>query len=251
MTDYLSPLDSHRFGFNIARIDDVSLLLSTGFITSLRDQDIRLVITRTPIGNLGNINLLSGKGFQLMDVQSVWHSGPQSATTHYNPIDNPKNTPHLLIGPATAADVPAVREIAAKAFDGYGHYFADQRLDRSRCREIYPDWAARTLTNPDTADVVFVARLHGRIAGFLSLKIGEQNGSRYAAGVMGAIAEEFRGRHLFQALVRRSLVWQEENQLSWTQHNVLTPNIPVNRAFASCGFRPAGAYITLHGWIDR
>jgi hypothetical protein len=243
MTDFLSPLDTQRFGFNIARIDDISLLLTTGFISSLRDSNIRLVITRTSIEELDKVNRAADLGFRIMDVQSVWRSTLPSTPIHQNP--------DLIIESATAADVPAFHAIAAKAFDGYGHYFADPRLDRSRCREIYPDWAVKTLADPNVADEVVVARLNKHTAGFLSLKIREQNGTRYAAGVMGAVAEAFRGRHIFQAILCHAISWQQEKQLSWTQHNVLTANIPVNRAMANCGFRPAGACVTLHGWIDR
>jgi hypothetical protein len=243
MTAFLSSQDTKRFGFNIARIDDISVLLRTGFISSLRNDDVRLVIARTAIENLDKINLLIDNGFRIMDIQSVWRSTRQAAPIHQNP--------QLVLSSGAAADVPAFRKIAATAFDGYGHYFADPRLDRSRCREIYPDWAARTLTDPNVADEVVVARLNGETAGFLSLKIAEEDGIRYVAGVMGAIAEEFREQGIFQAILCRALEWQRENHLSWTQHHVLTANIPVNRAMAKGGFRPAGACVTLHGWIDR
>ena len=245
MTDFLSHIDSRRFGFNIARVDDVSLLLTKGFITSLREKDIRLVITRTGIENLASVNLLADRGFRIMDIQSVWRS------THRHCPDNPDELKDLSIGFATAADVPAFREIAAGSFEGYGHYFADPRLNRTRCREIYPDWAATTLTDPDVADKVIAARVNDKTAGFLSLKIHKNNGDCYVAGVIGAVANEFRGKNIFKTILHHALVWQQENQLSWTQHNVLTSNIPVNRALASCGFRPAAACVTLHGWIDQ
>jgi hypothetical protein len=244
MTDFLSHIDSQRFGFNIARIDDVSLLLMPGFITSLQKKDIRLVITRTGIENLASVNQLADRGFRIMDIQSVWRS------THRHGPDNPDKIKDLSIGFATAADVPAFREIAAGSFEGYGHYFADPRLDRTRCREIYPDWAARTLTDPNAADEVIVARLDGKTAGFLSLKIHEKHGNRFAACVMGAVAEAFRGRHIFQAILGGALKWQQQHRLGWTQYNALTGNIPVSRALASCGFRPAEACVTLHGWTD-
>ena len=240
--NYISPLDTRRFGFNIARIDDLRVLLAPGFREDLLARQIRLVTTRTAVENIGSINLLEDIGFRVMDVQTTWQMRlsalPEPATPD----------PELVIGQATHNDSPGIRSIAASAFDNYGHYFNDPRLDKSRCREIYPDWAERSLSVPGVADKVFVARSGEKLAGFLSFKIFEEDGVRYAAGVMGAVDAAYRGKNIFSSLVLEGIRWGMENNLSREEHNSLVSNYPVNRVFARLGFRQAGSFVSLHYW---
>jgi hypothetical protein len=245
MTNYISQIDTLRFGYKIARINDTPKLMTTTFIQSLKKQNIALVITRINSENLEEVHALEDIGFRIMDIQYIWrHSIEQSINDQYLNTD-------VTIRPAITDDIPAFRAIAADAFDLYGHYFADKRLDKDRCREIYPDWAASVITDKTMADHTLAAVHNDKIAGFLSIKIVEKDGKKYSAGVIGAVSENCRGQNIFASLAIEGLRWGQENENSWQEHYTLAINYPVNRVFSKVGFRQVGSFITLHGWLDR
>ena len=244
--DYISALDTRRFGFNIGKIDDPEILCAPGFREILSAHNVRLVISRIATEELSTIHALEEMGFRIMDVQTTWKISTQL------PPDRGSFNNDVNIREAQLADAPVIQQIATGAFDNYGHYFADQRLNKARCREIYPDWAGRTLTVAGVADKVFVAEYNNRLAGYLAFKILEKDSVRYTASVMGAVAEGSRGKNVYSSLVIESLVWGNSNGLAWQEQNVLAVNYPVNRVFSKLGFHQAGSFITLHYWAgDR
>lgn len=243
--EYISSLDTRRFGFNIGRIDDPGILCSPGFPHELRVRNIQLVISRVAAEDVQTLNVLEDMGFRVMDIQITWRLSMEHPTDHRS-----RNT-GIMIREGKPTDKMDLRRIAESAFDNYGHYFADQHLDKSRCREIYPDWAERTLIATAAADKVFVAEAEGRVVGFLSFRVFQKDSARYAASAMGAVEEQFRGRNIFSALVLAGIGWGQENHLAWEEHNVLAINYPVNRVFSKLGFSPVSSWVTLHYWPDR
>jgi hypothetical protein len=242
--DYISRLDTRRFGFNIARIDDPRILLDPALDEGLKTQNIALVITRIDSRESQTLDSLHAAGFTIEDTQFTYRF------PYHGPILRQPADPHITIRDATADDIPGFREIASQAFENYGHYFADQRLDRARCREIYPDWAERTLTDPSAATRVFVAEYDRRLAGFLSFILEEKAGERYAYGIMGAVSPGLRGKNIFTHLAVEGLLWGQQENLNWQEHNVLTFNQPVNRVFTKLGFQQVSSFTTLHYWPE-
>jgi hypothetical protein len=258
MKSHINQLDTKRFGFNIARVDQAGDLLTGELIPALKSQNVALIITRTDGEKLDEINALEDMGFRIKDIQSTWRLHPAGQR-----IDQPStlHQPSTHIRQATPDDIPSLRRIAATAFDNYGHYFADNRLDKDHCREIYPDWAARTLTDPTVADIVFVATTGNattgiatagnHIAGFLALKIEKQEQSKYATVAIGAVAAEFRRQNIYSTLVIASLAWCQANNLSWQEHQVLAVNYPVIRVLTKLDFRQVRSFVTLHCWLTN
>jgi len=245
MIDYISQIDTQRFGFKIARINDAARLMTAGFIPSLKEQGIALIIARIDSENLPAINALEDAGFRIKDIQTTWRH------TAGEPINDKHFNSDIIIRPATTADIPAVTAIAQQAFDRYGHYFADQRLDKDRCREIYPQWAALSITDKKTADQMLVAVHNEKIAGFASIKIVEKDGEKYSAGGIGAVSEESRGQNICPSLVIAALRWGQEKVPTWQEYDSLAINYPINRVFTKVGFRQSGSSVTLHGWLDH
>lgn len=246
MKSHISQLDTQRFGFNITRVDNTADLLTTGLIPSLKMQGVSLIITRVDSERLDEINALEDLGFRIKDIQSTWTSRPVNPDAHNQYIN-----PRIHIRQASPKDILPLRQIAAFAFDDYGHYFADSFLDRNRCAEIYPDWTERTITDPVVADTVFVAATHTEIAGFIALKKIEQEGITYATVVIGAVAAAFRRQNIYSTLIITGLAWGREQHLHWQEHQVLAVNYPVNRVLTKLGFLQVRSFVTLHGWLDR
>lgn len=244
MEGFVSSLDTARFGFKIARIDGYDGGTAT-IIESLKKEGVKMVIARVNTGDIAAINSLEDKGFRVMDTQ----------ITYKYEISGYRNKPYALPGDIKVrqfirSDTNAITEIARKAFDNYGHYFADLRLDRGKCREIYSDWATRSCGDAGVADAVFTAEGPGGIAGFATYKIYARDGARYAACGLGAVDDKFRGKGIYGVIIDRALQWGAEAGLKWEEYSCIACNFPANRAYIKAGFMPYGSFMTLHLWQD-
>jgi GNAT superfamily N-acetyltransferase len=245
MTAHISQIDTQRFGFGIARIDDPVILRSPDTIPALKQQHVRLIITRIHSSRLEVVNALEDLGFRIKDMQVTWRSSPGQ------PPWLPPPDPRFRIRNAIPADSNAFRIIAGNAFDNYGHYFADQRLDREVCRLIYPDWAARTLAESIAAQhKIFVATAGEEVTGFAAFQLAGGIGDRHAACIIGAVAPAWQGQQIYSSLIAAAGSWVTHTGLAWQEHNTLTTNYPVNNVLARLGFRQVQAFMTLHCWLD-
>jgi RimJ/RimL family protein N-acetyltransferase len=243
--DYISELDSARFGFKIARVNETDNFLDNGFIPSLKEQGVKLIIARIAESKIEAINLLERIGFELKDMQVTY-----TFDLKRQKIPGQDFAVDIVVRDAVASDVALVESIAESSFENYGHYFADKRLDREQCRQIYKDWARRSVIDMDVADKVLVADQEEQVAGFLSFKVFETENTRHAAGGLGAVSEKFRGMNIFSAILRGGLLWGREIGLDYEEHNVLVANYPVNRALARLGFHQNRSFTTLHFWMN-
>ncbi len=239
---FLSELDTDRFGFKIAKLD-FSEISPDILIKELKKEDVKLIIWRINCNQLAFINILEKMNFKIMDIQ---------VTYKYNFTNHPScaniNT-DFIIREANLGDIEKLLEITAESFNQYGHYFADNRLDRDKCSEIYTDWVERSFKDKSVADVIFVAENKTEIAGFLSFKMRSEGNAFFATGVQGAVAKKYRGKNIFKALTHHGLKWGFEMGQLWQEHNVLLTNLSVNRSFISVGFLPFKSFVTMHGWL--
>jgi hypothetical protein len=243
MISYISELDSKRFGISIARIDNTQILQDE-FLAGLKEQGVKLIISRVECEKTDLINHLEDLNFRTMDFQITYRYNLDSFQSSNNSISS-----DYVIREANTNDIIRLKQIAAESFYNYGHYFADKRLEREKCIEIYKDWIERSISEKAVADIVFVAEKNKELAGFLSFR--KSSGDlKFAAGVQGAVAKKFRSQNVFKLLVLEGLKWGNTLGLEWEEHNVLLTNYPVNRSFLKLGFLPVKSFTTLHLWLD-
>jgi predicted acetyltransferase len=245
MDKYISSLDTERFGFRVAKINDFEGDPET--ITSqLKNAGVKLIISRVKSNETRLINNLEDIGFRVKDSQVTYRYDLSKINTE---IFNFKS--ELAIRAYNEKDLSQMVCIAEESFQGYGHYFADDRLNKNVCLEIYKDWIWKSCTDRKIADKIFVAETNGEIMGFLSFKINKDNNKEeYAVGGIGAVSRRFRNKGVFPAIVKKGLIWGKETGLIWEEHNVITSNFPVNCVFSKIGFRIVESYLTLHCWQD-
>jgi hypothetical protein len=244
MIDYISELDTKRFGFKIAKVRNWSSDPER-VIKELKELDAKLIFTQVDSHEINRINLLEDLGFRLKDTQVIYRYDIRQLD--FSEEECPSG---VVIREAASDDVSELVSIGEEAFSGYGHYFADKRLDRKQCIEVYKDWTRRSCEERAVADKVFVAEVNNSIAGYLTFKIHSHGEIRYAAGGLGAVSRKFRNKNIFPTLAKKGLLWGAEIGLEWEQHNALTTNYPVNRSFSKIGFKVSGSFCTLHCWLD-
>jgi hypothetical protein len=241
-----SELDSNRFGVKIGKSNDDTFSDSNN-IQKLKDLGFKLLIGRVDFNDIDLVNKLESIGFRIKDSQMTYYY----QLNDFEKSDTSLDSSGYHIREFKESDTTELRTIAVECFDDYGHYFANSRLNKKDCRDVYDDWTYNSCTNPKVADKIFVVEFEGKPVGFLSFKIYEENGKRYAAGGMGAVSTKHRGQSLFPKLVYKGLEWGEEIGLDWEEHNVIINNKPVNRSFTKMGFKPDNFVVTMHCWLDE
>lgn len=243
--DYISEIDSTRFGFKIAKVHDYSNRPEE-LLLFLKENGVKLVLSKVDSENLKLINTLENLKFCIKDIQVTY----KYTLDNYIKINLPYST-EFIIREAQQGDISKLKKTASESFKNYGHYYADEKLNPIKCNEIYVDWLKRSFENIEIADKLFVAEHQGDIAGFLSFKIYNNDKFKYAAGGIGAVVEKYRNRDVFRMLTIEGLNWGKENKLDWEEHNVLITNYPVNSSFIKSGFKIYKSFVTMHHWIEE
>lgn len=240
MIDIFSKIDSDRFNLKIGRAtwetfkDDPPSILN-----SLSDYD--LIIARLDMNNVKSVNIMEDLGFRIKDHQITY-----KFNLNKNDVDNIPKYSEYVIRDFRELDVDTIVKISRESFYGYGHYFANNSLDINKCNEIYPDWAYNICTNPNLSDKILVAEHEGCVIGFLSFKIYESGDFKYAAGGIGTVDHNYRGRDIFPDLILEGLKWGSDIGLDWEEHNVIVNNFPVNRSMNKLGFKQYNPITTMH-----
>lgn len=244
-----SEIDSNRFGIKIGKINETIFEYQyfDDIINHFFQEKYDLIFARIDVKSIKYINKLEKNGFTVKDIQTTLHYNLKNKTKN----DLPKKSKHFNVREFKKTDIEMFVKITRLSFNGYGHYFADDKLLKKDCLDSYGDWAYNTCTDPTIADKIFVVDLDGEIIGFLSFKIHERNGKRYGVGGIGAVHPEYRNLGVFRDITIAGLEWGIDNNLDWEEHNVLTDNFPVNKSFIKLGFKPEKLVLTLHGWIDK
>ena len=243
--DHISPMDTQRFGFKIAKIDDFSgnpQFLCNG----MKELGVKLIISRIKTSRGETINTLEDLGFRVKDIQLKYWYDLHQFNFNYSrlPAD-------FIIREAVPNDLPQLVEIAAGAFRGYGHYAADTRLDKEKCLEIYKDWTRRSLLDKNVADKFFLAEKDDIILGFCAYKMMEEAGEKKVVCILVAVSTACRGQGVYPALSRRGSLWGVDLNLKWHEGTVLATNYPMNRSLAKRGFRIVDSMVTMHCWLDK
>jgi len=231
-----SEIDSDRFGFPIARVDDVRCGQIQTVLERCQREGIVMVIVRCDGGDIDTVHDLEDAGLRLMDAQIRF-----TAEADANLVADPR------LRPFRSGDLDGVVAIAKRAFTGYaGHYHADQRLAPELCDLVYPSWAARCCSG-DAADHVIVAESAGRPVAFTAFSRVNGDEGRL---VLGAVLPEARGERLYAAMTSYGLWWCGTQGLRRITAVTQTANIAAQQSWARAGLLPDSVSYTFHGWLD-
>lgn len=244
MKQFISAIDSNRFGFRIARVDVFEPTVEA-VLGELKSLDVKLVITRIQAGKIQLINELERLGFSLKDIQLTYKFEMQQMHDelkgiYSSEIDICEYKPEYL---------PQIISITKDAFNGHGHYFADNNLDRGKCLEAYVDWAINSCEDSTIADIVYVAVLNGEVLGYLPFKLVNTAKGAFCTSTLAAVAKQHRGRNVIKMLTVKGLDWGQKKNVLWEEHKMLATNYPLSNALTSLGFRPSDTSITYHHWL--
>jgi len=242
MHKYISKLDSERFGFTVAKfsndIENPELI-----VNKLDELSTRLIIARIDFSNIKLINQLERIGFTYKDAQITFNFNLHNKL----PL---KTGNQFSIVPFNERHLPEMIDMTRKSFSNYGHYFADDKLDKQKCSEIYTDWIQRCCENKEIADEIIVAEKDNIAIGYLAVKKYIAENEKYIAGVIGAVSLEYRKFGVFQAINIESLHLAASQGMNRLENNVLVTNFPVMKSYTSLNYSIIRSEITMHYWYE-
>jgi hypothetical protein len=242
MHNYISKLDSERFGFPVAKISG-NIKNPELIVIELKKLSTKLIIARIEFSNIELINQLERIGFKYKDAQVTFNYNLQ------NKLPGKTNNPFSLV-PFNESHLPGMIEITRNSFNNYGHYFADEKLNKQRCNEIYTDWIQRCCKNKDIADEIIVAEKGNMAIGYLAIKMHYAENEKHIEGVIGAVSPEYRKLGVFKAINIESLYLATRLGANRLGNNVLITNFPVMKTYTSLCYNIIKSEITMHYWYE-
>ena len=238
---HMSAIDEKRFGIPTARASHVSLDSLPSIMDYCRSKSVVLLIARCMASELDAAQAMEREGFLLMDTL-VYYARDLARV----PI--PPDTGKIPMRPVRPGEEHTVKAVAAEAFLGYfGHYHADERLDRAKCDEIYPDWAFRSCVSRDVADEVLVAEDGPTIVGLATLRL---NSAEEGEGVLFGIVPSAQRRGIYRSFMIGGMEWCLSKGAARMVVSTQITNIAVQKVWTRVGFEPHHAQYTFHKWFS-
>jgi len=237
-----SPLELERFRVRAARAFALTPDDAAGFDRFCAERKCELLVVRCPTTQMNTVQAFEDGGARMMDCLVYYQRDLRK-----NPLSEPDTLDWIRA--VVPSEVPAVATVAATAFEGYfGHYHADERLDRSAADETYRDWAVRSCGDPVFADRVYAAWDGDDVVGFATLK---RNSPEEGEAVLFGVAPRAQGRGIYNALIVKALHWAVEIGASRCTLSTQISNVAVQKVWVRNGFEPMISYFTLHKWYGR
>ncbi len=238
----LSAIDTERWGVQTARAPLVTSDSLPSVIRFCRANDVVLLIARCATSDLRAAQGMEREGFELMDTLVYY-----VRSLVKSPI--PEDIGKVPVRPIRPGEEEGVKSVAAESFAAYyGHYHADERLDRDQCDDTYRSWAYRSCISRDVADEVLVAHLEGSIVGFATLRV---NNPQECEGVLFGVAPSAQGRGIYRSFMIHGMHWSLSKKATRMVVSTQVTNIAVQKVWTRLGFELKDSYYTFHKWFDQ
>lgn len=238
----LSALDKERFGMTTARVDGITADRVPDILVQCQTNGVELIIARCAATDFETVHVLERSGFLLMDTLVYW-----TRDLHRTPL--PELASDVIIRPARVDEAEQVKALARDAFRGYfGHYHADERLDRTAADEAYASWAERSVLLHDVADVVLVAELNSFTAGLITLRM---KNSEEGEGILFAVSPSVQRRSISRPLMVGAMGWCARQGAARMVISTQLVNVASQKVWARLGFELSHAHYTFHKWVDE
>jgi dTDP-4-amino-4,6-dideoxy-D-galactose acyltransferase len=145
---------------------------------------------------------------------------------------------------ADKSDIPALREIAARAHHD-SRFYHDAHFDRQQCDELYRVWIERSCEG--WADHVVVVERDGKAVGYLTVHVREPNSA--SVGLV-AVDPAYRRQGVGARLMDGALAWISGQSVSRVWTATQGRNTASQGYFQSAGFRPVNHAVWYHRWFS-
>jgi hypothetical protein len=251
--------DTQHFGVKMARIGhlissgsfehelSVKDRLLSAILEFCKKEEIVFISVKPNVRDLSSVHCLEGRRFRLMStyqdylldkecyLQEVAASGQRLCINR----------------PFEQRDLSHILSLAKGSFR-ITHFYADGRLPRSRCDDLYVEWARKSCEG--FVREVMVIEVDGHVAGLATFDIDESfsrfMGPRLGRFILCTVSPRFRGKGVFRSHVSQAA----EDYLR--KVDLIDIEIPIENWRASHPWIQIGARLVnsrhvLHRWLDK
>jgi ribosomal protein S18 acetylase RimI-like enzyme len=141
-------------------------------------------------------------------------------------------------------DLPALKAIARVSYTDSRFYF-DPHFPREKCDLLYERWIEKSCAGG--AEQVIVAEGDQQAVGYITCHLKGDTGE---IGLLG-VSETARGGGIGVALIRASLAWFAEQNVSTVQVVTQARNVGAQRAYQRAGFLTRSVQVWYHRWFEK
>jgi ribosomal protein S18 acetylase RimI-like enzyme len=237
---FISDIDKERFGVKTARVIGLTADSLVSVLEFCAKEHVTLLIARCSMADLEAAQAMEKKRFLLMDTL-IYYS--LDLTRQPVPDDNGV----AKVRPVRIEEEEEMIYVAEESFHGYlGHYHADPKLDKSKCDEVYSDWARKAFA-ARYAENFFVGEISGRIVGFGVMRINNPDEGEM---FLGGIHPDFQGKGIYHSFLCKGMEWCLSRKSRKMIISTQLRNISVQKVLIKLGFEISKGYYTYHKWFD-
>lgn len=237
----LVPWDTAAFGFPVVAITALAvgeLGRAEGAYGHFQDwldvHNVRIASCRLPHGSLRESMFLEDQGFRFIEM--VLHPHIEAAAVSSVRSDT------LTIAPAETADLPALEQLAERAFQ-WERYHVDPRLDPLPGQVRYRRWVRNSLSHPRQR---LLKLLDKEI--LVALFVVETMADRSIYWHLNAVSPELHGRGYGKRAWLSMLLHHKDEGASSISTTISARNTRVLNLYAQLGFRFLPPEMTFH-WV--
>jgi len=202
-----------------------------------RQQDGAFYYAKVDANDVPTVGALTAAGMTVVEVNVTF--GMSTADLAH--VDD--QIAPIAVTAANAGEADCLLNIAATSFR-YSRFHLDPLVPNPLANRIKREWVASYLANR-RGECLWTVRAEGRIAGFLAVTGGEDNGGRHKTIDLVAIAPEFQGRGIGRA-VMRFFFRQYADACDQLRVGTQVANVPSMRLYEAAGMRIERAQYVLH-----
>ncbi len=237
---FISDIDRERFGVKTARVVGLTADRLLSILDFCTREEVILLIARCNLADLEAAQAMEREGFLLMDTLVYYNF---DLTRRAVPADNGV----VQVRPIRPDEEDKMITVARESFRGYfGHYHADQRLDKYKCDEAYADWARKAFASRQSENFL-VGEIKGRVTSFGVLRM---NNADEGEMFLGGILPDFQGQGIYHSFLCQGMKWCLSKNAKKMIISTQLKNISVQKVLIKIGFEICRGYYTYHKWFD-
>lgn len=200
-----------------------------GVLAEYREKRPVLICAKVPTANVGTVACLEALGFGVVETNVTLKRQVQGAGSLRGACE---------VGFAVPEDEAGVRAVAGSAFR-YSRFHVDPRMDNAMADRFKSEWAGNFFSGK-RGDHMVVARMDGRVAGFLQLL------QRDGVLVIDLVAVDASFRRRGVAADMMTYAQEHSEGIRSMQVGTQAANTVALRCYETAGFVAAGSSYALH-----
>lgn len=246
--------DSNFFGFEIYNLNDFWYASYSDRLLELMIEEVfKFCVTKNVnslrakfnLNDISKIQFFENNGFRTMDVHGTYVFDYKRNSIPEIDYDD------IRIRDYIEADLDPLVNLAESSYS-LGRYYSDTHLSKKLCDKFHGSWIANSC-NGNIADNVIVAEKNGKPIGYTTLKYDKNFDGlcekKFGRMILSAVDPRARENKVYTKMIHYGLKWLQSEGADYASLGTQINNIPVQKSWASLGFKISKTGIWLYKWF--